>query len=189
MPTTASAWRAPRLIDIWIFIIDCARIPVLTGARRTRPTSIRRRSWRRPEFSAAGYWMRLWSGYALPASHPTPGALERTKPGGTPLIIRGKLFRQPEPAQIPNSWQNSVILSPSRARETNFSRSSMGLDTFQSILRPPQMPQLCYPCARNELSPFSQEGQSWVQDFLSPFAENREHDASELMGGRDRARP
>jgi transposase len=34
----------------------------------------------------------------LAPSHPTPGAIERTKPGGTPLIIRGKLFRQPEPA-------------------------------------------------------------------------------------------
>jgi len=35
----------------------------------------------------------------------------------------------------------------------------MGLDTFQGILRSPQKPQLCYPCARNEVSPFSQEGQ------------------------------
>jgi len=41
----------------------------------------------------------------------------------------------------------------------NFSRSSMGLHTFQGILRPPQKAPLCYPCVRNELLPFSQEGQ------------------------------
>src|ERR1700683_2924357 len=97
-PTTASAQRAPRLADIWISTIDDVPIPVLTGARRTRPTSTRRPSWRRHEFSAAGRLMRLRSGYALQASHPPPGAIEQTKPGGTPLIIRGKLFRLPEPA-------------------------------------------------------------------------------------------
>src|SRR5450432_489500 len=70
MPTTASAWRAPRLPDIWIFIIDCARIPALTGARQTRPTSIRRPSLRRHEFSAAGCWMRLRSGYRPPCVTP-----------------------------------------------------------------------------------------------------------------------
>jgi len=41
----------------------------------------------------------------------------------------------------------------------NFSRSSMGLHTFQGFLRPPQKAPLCYPCVRNELLPFSQEGQ------------------------------
>jgi len=30
-------------------------------------------------------------------------------------------------------------------------------------LRPPQKARLCYPCARNELSPLSQEGQSWIR--------------------------
>src|SRR5260370_34504231 len=70
MPTTASAWLAPRLPDIWTSIIDCAPIPALTGARQTRPTSIRRPSWRRPEFSAAGCWMRLRSGYRPPCVTP-----------------------------------------------------------------------------------------------------------------------
>jgi hypothetical protein len=41
----------------------------------------------------------------------------------------------------------------------NFNRSSMGLHTFQGILRSPQKAQLCNPCLRNELSPVSQEGQ------------------------------
>src|SRR5450432_3387209 len=68
--TTASAWRAPRSADIWIFTIDCARIRALTGARRTRPTSIRRPSRRRHEFSAAGCWMRLRSGYRPPSVTP-----------------------------------------------------------------------------------------------------------------------
>src|ERR1035437_8143954 len=64
----------------------------------------------RPLPSAAGCWMRLRSGYALPASHPTPGELERKQPGGTPLIIRGKLFRQPGPA-LPSS-----VPAPAAAR-------------------------------------------------------------------------
>jgi len=41
----------------------------------------------------------------------------------------------------------------------NFSRSSMGLHTFQGILHSPQKAQLCNPCLRNEMSPLSQEGQ------------------------------
>ena len=98
-PTTALAPRAPRLADTWIFIIGGARIPALTGARQTRPTSIRRPAWRRHEnFPQPGVGCDYGRAIALPASHPTPGVLEQTNPGGTPLIIRGKLFRQPEPA-------------------------------------------------------------------------------------------
>jgi hypothetical protein len=40
----------------------------------------------------------------------------------------------------------------------NFTRSSMGLHTFQGILRSPQKARLCNPCVQNELSPLSQEG-------------------------------
>src|SRR5271168_872082 len=39
------------------------------------------------------------SGRASPSLHRNrPSAIPTTNPGGTPLIIRGKLFRQPEPA-------------------------------------------------------------------------------------------
>src|SRR5579859_2570101 len=57
-----------------------------------------------------------------------------------------------------NSRQSPAIRSPSKRRAMNFSRSSMGSHTFQGILRSPQKAQLCYPCVRNEVSPFSQEG-------------------------------
>jgi len=40
----------------------------------------------------------------------------------------------------------------------NLSRSSIGLHSFQGIFALPQKAQLCNPCARNELSPLSQEG-------------------------------
>src|SRR6516225_10099739 len=60
---------------------------------------------------------------------------------------------------MPNSRHTGAIRSPSSSREMNFRRSSMGLHTFQGILRSPQKAQLCNPCLRNELSPLSQEGQ------------------------------
>jgi hypothetical protein len=37
-------------------------------------------------------------------------------------------------------------------------RSSIGLHSFQGIFALPQKARLCNPCARNELSPLSQEG-------------------------------
>jgi hypothetical protein len=37
-------------------------------------------------------------GYARPPSRQTPGNPLQTKPGRTPLIFRGKLFRQPAQA-------------------------------------------------------------------------------------------
>src|SRR6202011_905542 len=81
-----------------VFIMRDAHIRALTGARRMRPTSIRR-PWRWPhEFSAAARWLQLRSGYALPASQQTRGNPQQTKPGRTPLISSGTLFRQPEPA-------------------------------------------------------------------------------------------
>src|SRR5579871_1227796 len=64
---------------------------------------------------------------------------------------------------MPNSRQRLDIRSPSSSRAMNFSRSSMGSRTFQGILRPPQKARLCYPCARNELSPLSQEGQVGIR--------------------------
>src|SRR6478672_1856036 len=60
---------------------------------------------------------------------------------------------------MPKSRHATAIFSPSNSRAMNFRRSSMGLHTFQGILRSPQKARLCYPCLRNELSPLSQEGQ------------------------------
>src|SRR4051794_28000411 len=40
----------------------------------------------------------------------------------------------------------------------NLRRSSMWLPSFQGTFALPQKAQLCNPCLRNELSPFSQEG-------------------------------
>src|SRR5580704_8414814 len=59
---------------------------------------------------------------------------------------------------MPNSRHSPAICSPSSSLAMNFSHSSMGLHTFQGILRSPQKAQLCTPCLRNELSPLSQEG-------------------------------
>src|ERR1019366_1546231 len=84
---------APILVKSWrdnVFgrahlIMRDAHIRALTGARRMRPTSIRR-PWRwRHEFSAAAHLLQLRPGYALPASHSTPSDPQQTKPGGTPL--------------------------------------------------------------------------------------------------------
>src|SRR5579862_2612126 len=61
---------------------------------------------------------------------------------------------------MPNSRHSSAICSPSSSLAMNFSRSSIGLHTFQGILRSPQKAQLCNPCLRNEMSPLSQEGQA-----------------------------
>src|SRR5262249_35198609 len=60
---------------------------------------------------------------------------------------------------MPNSRHSPAILSPSSSRAMNFSRSSMRLHSFQGTFALPQKTQLCNPCARNELSPLSQEGQ------------------------------
>jgi hypothetical protein len=50
----------------------------------------------------------------------------------------------------------------------NFTRSSMGLHTFQGILRSPQKARLCNPCVRNELSPLSQEGHTTPEQRWAP---------------------
>jgi hypothetical protein len=42
--------------------------------------------------------MCLRSGYALPASHPKAAIPDKKRTGREPLIIRGELFRQTEPA-------------------------------------------------------------------------------------------
>src|SRR2546423_1416751 len=60
---------------------------------------------------------------------------------------------------MPKSRHSPAICSPSSNRATNFRRSSMGLHAFQGILRSPAKAPLCYPCPRNEVSPFSHEGQ------------------------------
>src|SRR5271154_3372424 len=68
----------------------------LTSIRRRRR---RRRRWRqRPEI-----FRRRWSVATPVGLHPSYVATDHrrfltTNPGGTPLIIRGKLFRQPRPA-------------------------------------------------------------------------------------------
>src|SRR5271170_6124650 len=72
----------------------------LTSIRRRRR---RRRRWRqRPEI-----FRRRWSVATPVGLHPSYVATDHrrfltTNPGGTPLIIRGKLFRQPRPALIPD---------------------------------------------------------------------------------------
>src|ERR1700681_4138415 len=60
---------------------------------------------------------------------------------------------------MPNWRHRTAIFSPSSSRAMNFSRSSMELHSFQGIFALPQKAPLCNPCLRNELSPFSQEGQ------------------------------
>src|SRR5271170_5985677 len=70
----------------------------LTSIRRRRR---RRRRWRqRPEI-----FRRRWSVATPVGLHPSYVATDHrrfltTNPGGTPLIIRGKLFRQPRPALL-----------------------------------------------------------------------------------------
>jgi len=60
-------------------------------------------------------------------------------------------------------------LSASSNRAMNFRRSSMGLHTFQGILRSSQKAPLCNPCLRNELSLFSQEGHNGLDYLLGAF--------------------
>src|SRR5215475_10259488 len=67
---------------------------------------------------------------------------------------------------MPKSRHNGAIFSPSSSRAMNLSRSSMWLHSFQGIFALPQKARLCNPCLRNELSPFSQEGQ---KDLLLPW--------------------
>src|SRR5450432_2993604 len=78
---------------------------------------------------------------ALPASHPTPGAIKRAKPGGAPLIIRGKLFRQPEPALT--AAQMSCLTPPVTVTSGNSAGGGFDLDdvhltkkTPDAIIRP-----------------------------------------------------
>src|SRR4029077_19222861 len=59
---------------------------------------------------------------------------------------------------MPKSRHSPAIFSPSSSRAMNFSRSSIGLHSFQGILLSLQKARLCNPCLRNELSPLSQEG-------------------------------
>ena len=73
---------APRSHAIWPSTISGARTRALTGARRTRLTSMRDRS-RRPHEISAARWTRLRSGYALPTSRP---AREYRK-GPTPAAV------------------------------------------------------------------------------------------------------
>src|SRR5213596_2739925 len=61
---------------------------------------------------------------------------------------------------MPKSRHTGAIFSPSSRRATNLSRSSMRLHSFPGTFALPQKAQLCNPCLRNELSPFSQEGHS-----------------------------
>src|SRR5271168_1958701 len=82
----------------------------LTSIRRRRR---RRRRWRqRPEI-----FRRRWSVATPVGLHPSYVATDHrrfltTNPGGTPLIIRGKLFRQPRPAlwQPPPLSQHPDVL-------------------------------------------------------------------------------
>src|SRR5216683_2227497 len=60
---------------------------------------------------------------------------------------------------MPNWRHSTAIFSPYSNRAMNLSRSSMRLHSFQGIFALPQKAQLCNPCLRNEVSPFSQEGQ------------------------------
>src|SRR5579872_5249828 len=96
---TASPRRAPRSAAISTSSIVAGRIRASTGARPTRPISIRRSSWRRREFSPrAG----RDCGRATPSlRHAQRANIPQTiNPGRTSLISRGRLFRQPEPAQF-----------------------------------------------------------------------------------------
>src|SRR5277367_4637156 len=70
----------------------------LTSIRRRRRRRRRRRWRQRPEI-----FRRRWSVATPVGLHPSYVATDHrrfltTNPGGTPLIIRGKLFRQPRPA-------------------------------------------------------------------------------------------
>src|SRR5271163_1043476 len=89
-----------------------------------RLTSIRRRWRQRPEI-----FRRRWSVATPVGLHPSYVATDHrrfltTNPGGTPLIIRGKLFRQPRPALSPTdkdrlgvcSHANSIAFSATTGR-------------------------------------------------------------------------
>src|SRR5271170_7952713 len=90
----------------------------LTSIRRRRR---RRRRWRqRPEI-----FRRRWSVATPVGLHPSYVATDHrrfltTNPGGTPLIIRGKLFRQPRPALLTSEsdvWVSSVGASHKQLME------------------------------------------------------------------------
>ena len=58
---------------------------------------------------------------------------------------------------MPNSRQRPAIVSPSSRRAMNRRRSSTIRHSFQGITLS-RKGRKCYPCLRNEVSPFSQEG-------------------------------
>src|SRR6476469_5563518 len=100
---------------------------------------------------------------------------------------------------MPKSRHATAIFSPSSGRPMNFRLSSMGLHTFQGILRSPQKARLCNPCVRNELSPFSQvpdianrgpsralELHAWLVRVCDDDANGLKSAARITMGQRDR---
>src|SRR5277367_3454136 len=90
----------------------------LTSIRRRRR---RRRRWRqRPEI-----FRRRWSVATPVGLHPSYVATDHrrfltTNPGGTPLIIRGQLFRQPRPALLLVTVPKvtSVLVAPDTKNDT-----------------------------------------------------------------------
>src|ERR1700685_495999 len=122
MPTTASASRGLPSADIWISIIACGPIRALTACHPTRLTSIRRRWRRRPEI-----FRRRWSVATPVGLHPSYVATDHrrfltTNPGGTPLIIRGKLFRQPRPALLTQRTGSIINIASIAAHRGGISR-------------------------------------------------------------------
>src|SRR5712691_3221025 len=72
---------------------------------------------------------------------------------------------------MPNWRHSTAIFSPSSSRATNLSRSSIGLHSLQGTFALLAKGPVCNPCLRNELSPFSQEGQldrPWCDSDLRP---------------------
>src|SRR5476651_1489532 len=105
-----------------MFIIDCARIPALTGARQTRPTSIRRPSLRRHEFSAAGCWMRLRSGYRPPCVTPN------TRRHQTSETRRSATYHSRETVQTTGASSLAEIAPKALARFADALKSKRVLD-------------------------------------------------------------
>src|ERR1700681_1845964 len=77
---------------------------------------------------------------------------------------------------MPNSRHSIAIFSPSSSRAMNFSRSSIGLHSFQGTFALLAKSPMCNPCARNELSPISQEGHLMRQPAHEEELEERPGD-------------